>query len=85
MVDIRRETYKKNGLETIVDNDGILWLNGKHIEEELDHKNLRAITLKYLSNHRKHIYEPVDKPEKQANRICIDKKLALKVIMDIGT
>ena len=85
MVDIRRETYKKNGLETIVDNDGILWLNEKHMEEELDHKNLRAITLKYLSNHRKHIYELVDKPEKQANRICIDKKLALKVIMDIGT
>ena len=28
-----RETYERNGKETIVDNDGILWLNEKHIEE----------------------------------------------------
>ena len=26
MVDISRKTYKKNGEETIVDRDGILWL-----------------------------------------------------------
>ena len=25
MVNISRETSKKNGIETIVDNDGILW------------------------------------------------------------
>ena len=34
MVDISRETYERNGIETIVDNDGILWLNEKHIEED---------------------------------------------------
>ena len=33
MVDISRETYLRNITETIVDNDGILWLNEKHIEE----------------------------------------------------
>ena len=38
MVDISRKTYKRNSIETIVDNDGILWLNEKHIKERLDHK-----------------------------------------------
>ena len=33
MVDISRKRY---GIETIEDNDGILWLNEKHIEEGLD-------------------------------------------------
>ena len=46
MVDIRRKTYERNGIETIVDNDWILWLNEKHIEEKLDHKNLREFTAK---------------------------------------
>ena len=45
MVDISRKTYERNGIET-VDNDGILWLNKKHIEEGLDHKNLREIIIK---------------------------------------
>ena len=27
MVDISRKTYWRNGVETIVDNDGTLWLN----------------------------------------------------------
>ena len=31
MVDISRETSKRNGIETIVDNDGILKLNEKNI------------------------------------------------------
>ena len=35
----------------------MFWLNEKHIEEGLDHKNLREITAKYNSNHRKHRYE----------------------------
>ena len=38
MVDISRKMYERNGIETIVDNDGILWLNEKHIKEGLDHK-----------------------------------------------
>ena len=43
MVDIRRKTYETNGVETIVDNDGILWSNEKHLEG-LDHKSLQEIT-----------------------------------------
>ena len=46
MVDIIRKTYEGKDMETIVDNDGKFWLNEKHIEEELDHKNLREITTK---------------------------------------
>ena len=56
MVDITTDTY---GIETIVDNARILWLNEKHIEEELDRKKLGEITIKYLSDHRKHRYEIV--------------------------
>ena len=32
MVDISRKTYERNVIETIVDNDGILWFNEIHIE-----------------------------------------------------
>ena len=45
MVDISRKTYERNGVEPIVDSDGILWLNEKHIEEGLDHKKLRKTTV----------------------------------------
>ena len=45
MVDISRKTYEKNGVETIIHNDGIFWLNEKYIEEGLDHKNLGEITI----------------------------------------
>ena len=30
MADISRKTYKRNGIETMVDNHGILKLNEKH-------------------------------------------------------
>ena len=32
--------YEINGVETIVDSDGVLWLNKKHIEEGLEYKIL---------------------------------------------
>ena len=43
---------EKNGVE-VVEKNGKLWLNKKHIEEGLDHANLRVITSKYLSKYRK--------------------------------
>ena len=48
MVDVIRKTYERNGIETIVDNDGILCLNEKHIEEGLDQKNLTEISTRLL-------------------------------------
>ena len=35
MVDISRKTYERNGIETIVNNDGMLWLNEKHIKKRI--------------------------------------------------
>ena len=51
-----------------MDNDEIFWLNEKHVEEQLNHKNLEEITIKYL-DHRKHRYELVQEPKTQCNRI----------------
>ena len=82
MADISRKTNESNDIETIIDNDGILWLNEKHIEKGLDNKNLREITIKYNSNHRKHRYKLVGELKKQPNKTFIDKKLAVKVIID---
>ena len=59
MADISRKTNERNGIETIVNNDAILWLNEKLIEEGLDRRNLREITIKYHSDHSKHRYELV--------------------------
>ena len=57
--------YAKRVVETIVNNDGMLWLNEKHIEEGLYHKNVWMTTVKHLSDHRKHRYELVEEPTKQ--------------------
>ena len=46
MVDKSIKAYERNSVETIVDFDGVLWLNEKHIEEGLGHKSLRVITIK---------------------------------------
>ena len=58
MIDISGKTYKKS-VESIVDKDGILWLNEKHIEARLGYKYWRMTTVKYLSDDRKHRYELV--------------------------
>ena len=75
------ETYENNGIEVIVDNNGTLWLNTKHLEEKLDHKKLVVITRKQCLEHRKHRFELVDEPKKQPNRIFLHEKVALKTIM----
>ena len=65
MVDIGKETHENNDTEVIVDGIGTLWLNEKHIEEKLGHKNLPVITNKYDPVYKKHRYELADKPKKQ--------------------
>ena len=64
MVDISRKKYERNRIETIVDSDGILWVNKKHIEGGLDHEHLPVTTVKYLSDHRKNRYKLVNEPKK---------------------
>ena len=66
----------------MVDGIGALWLNEKHIEEKLGHKNLPAITNIYDPVYKKQRYELVDEPKKQPNRRFLHSNLALKVIMD---
>ena len=62
-----------------------MWLNEKHIEEGIDHKNLQEVTTKYHSDHRNHRYELLEKTKKQSNITFIDEKFAIKVIMDCRT
>ena len=81
MVDVSKKTYENNDIEVIVGGIGTLWLNEKHVEEKLGHKNLPVTTNKYDSVHRKKTYELVDKPKKQPNRRFLRSDLALKVIM----
>ena len=38
MVNINKETYENNNIESIVDGIGMVWLNEKHIERKLGHK-----------------------------------------------
>ena len=85
MVNISRKTNERNDIETIVDNDEILWLNEKHIEEGLTDNNLQDTTTKYHSDHRKHRYKLVEEPKNYSKRIFINEKLAVKVIMNCRT
>ena len=85
MVDISSKKNERNGIEIIVDNNELLWLNKKHIEEGLDHRDLIEIRANYHFSHRKHRYRVDNKSRKQCNRIFIDEKLGIKVIMDCKT
>ena len=81
----KKKTYENNDIEVIVDGIGTLWLNEKHIEEKLGHKNLPVITNKYEPVYKKHRYELEDKPKQQPNKRFLRSDLALKVIMDCRT
>ena len=39
MVDISTKTNERNGIGTVEDSDEIIWLNKKHTDEGLDHKD----------------------------------------------
>ena len=56
---ITKETYEKNGVEEVVDNNGILCLNEKNIEEGLSHASLPVVTRKYHSDYRKHRFQVI--------------------------
>ena len=85
MADIRRKAYQRNGVETIADSDGRLWLNEKHTEEGLDYKNWRVNTVTCLSDYRKQRDELVNEPKTQPNRIFMNKELAIKVTINWRT
>ena len=83
MIDIsQKKAHENNDIKVIVDGIGLLWLNKKHVEEKLGHKNFAS---KYDSVYKSHRYGLVDKPKKQPNRRFLRSDLALKVIMDCRT
>ena len=71
--------------ELVIDGVNSLWINEKHMEEQLGHKNIPAITNKYAKIYKKHRYELVDEPIKQRNRRFLSIDWALKIIMDCRT
>ena len=85
MNDITKEILKNNDIEVVIDGVNTLWLNEKHIEEQLGHKSLPIITTKCNQIYKKHRYELVDEPIKQPNRRVLRIDLALKIIMDCRT
>ena len=78
MIDITKETLENNDIEVVIDGVNTLWLNEKHIEEQLSHTNLPAITNKYDKIYKKLVDEPIKQPNRRFLRI----DLALKIIMD---
>ena len=64
MIDITKETLENNDIEVIIDSVNTLWLNEKHIEEQLGHKSLTGITNKYDKIYKKQRHELVDEPIK---------------------
>ena len=75
MVNITKETYQK-----IVK----LWLNERHVQQQLGIKILPALTNKYNEEYKKCRYE-LYKSTKQPNRRFLGNDLALKIIMDCRT
>ena len=53
MAAITKETYENNGIEVITDKLGKLWLNERHVQEQLGLKNLPALTNKYDEEYKK--------------------------------
>ena len=47
MVDISKKTYENNDIGKIIDGIGTLWLNEKHAEVKLGHKNVPVMTNKH--------------------------------------
>ena len=84
MVNITKETYENNEIEVITDEFGKLWLNERHVQEQLGHKNLPALTNKYDEKYKKCRYE-LNESTKQPHRRFIHNDLALKIIMDCRT
>ena len=84
MVNITKENYENNGIEAITDELGELWLNERHFQQQLGHKNLPALTKKFDKKYKK-CRSKLNVSNKQSCRKFIHNDLALKIIMDCRT
>ena len=57
MLNITKEPYENNSIEVITDKLGELWLNERHVQQQLGHKNLQTVTSKYDKEYKKSISE----------------------------
>ena len=78
-MNITKETYENNGIEVITDKFGKLWLNERHIQQQLGLKTLPALTNKYDEEYKKCRYE-LNESKKQSHRRFIHIDLALKIM-----
>ena len=62
-----------------------MWINEKHVEQQLGHKNLQVVASKYSEEYRKCRYELIDKPTKHSHRRLIHNDLVLKIVMNWRT
>ena len=84
MFNITKGTYETNGIEVIKDAFGKLWLNERHVQGQLGHKNLPSLTNKYDKKYKKHRSE-LNESKKRSRRRFIHNSFALKIIMDCRT
>ena len=85
MVIVTKETCESNGIEVITDKFAESWLNERHVQQQLELKNLPSITNKYSEEYKKCRYKLIDDPIKQSCRRFIHNDLALKIKMDCRT
>ena len=90
MVDMIRETYKRNGAKTILDGDKRIWVNEKYIEERLHNTllkiwNLPIIAKKHLLEYRQAFLNKESISLKKLNKLFLNKELATEVILDCTT
>ena len=83
-INITKETYETNGFEVITDKLGELWLNEIHVQQQLRHKNLPALTNKYDEKYKKS-RSKLNESKKQSCRKFLHNDLPLKIIMDCRT
>ena len=62
-----------------------MWLNERHVEQQLGRKSVQAVTNTRDEKCKKHRYELIDEPIKQPNRRFIRNDLELKILIDCRT
>ena len=81
MVKVTKERYEANGIEVITDEFGKLWLNERHVEKQLGHKNLPAFTNQYPKEYKKHrseLNESTNQPKRRFIHVDLACRLSNK-------